>query len=52
MLTAQEHDLVDEKKRVHASQYKPVSSYPASRVIFAIAKPKGANIVFAENATQ
>ena len=48
MLTAQEHDQEDENKRVHASQFKPVSKHPVSRVLFAIAKPKGTNIVFAK----
>ena len=48
MLTAQEdHDLADEAKRVHASQYKPVSSQPASRILFALAKPIGARVFFA-----
>ena len=49
MLTAQGHDTGDENRRVHASQYRPVSTYPASRVLFAVAKPKGASIVFAED---
>ena len=49
MLTAQEHDLEDECKRVHASQHKLVSSQPASRIFFARAKPPGARIVFAED---
>ena len=52
MLTAQDHDVEDESKRVRASRFKPVSSYPASRTLFALAKPKGSNIVFADTCQQ
>lgn len=48
MQTAQDHDEEDEVKRVQASLFMPVSSKPASRVLFAKAKPKGARIVFAD----
>ena len=47
MLTAQDHDIQDEKKRVHASKFTPVTFHPASRSLFSLAKPRGANIVFA-----
>ena len=50
MLTAQGHDLEDESKRAHASEFRPVSSQPASRILFAKAKPEGARIVLAERA--
>ena len=49
MLTAQEYDHEDESKRVFSSQFRPVSSQLASRVLFAKAKPKGSSIVFADD---
>ena len=51
MLTAQEHDMEDESKRVNASEFRPVSSQPASRILFAKAKRDGAKIVFGDEMT-
>ena len=51
MLTAQEHDQEDEKKRDSYSQSLFVSE-PASRTIFAIAKARSAKIIFASNEEQ
>ena len=47
MLTAQEHDQDDETKRVCYSQSFFVGE-PVSRTIFAIAKARGAKVIFAK----
>ena len=48
MLTAQEYFYQDEDSRLHTAQNRPVSSQPASRYLFDLARPKGARIVFVE----
>ena len=49
MLTAQEeHDQEDETKRAGCSRSFSVSA-PVSRAIFAIAKAKGAKVIFASD---
>ena len=52
MQTAQKHDQQDEIKRDQASKFMPVSSQPASRALFDLAKPKLARIVLAEDCQQ
>ena len=45
MEEAQEHDLPDEIKREQASMFELVK-IPVSRVLFTLARPEGARILF------